>query len=141
MNVVVLLTDFIICIGVSVTVIVSLKGRVRVDQKDKVIVLISLIAVLLWTIFKTAVGGNLLNQVAYTLALIPTYRNVLRNPKDEPTLPWVLWTIAFVINIVALALQSQVNPMDYVSPVVCVIHHAAITVLSMRKHHPLAVQT
>jgi len=132
-NVAVLFTDFVICAGTTLIVLVHLRGKVCVDQTDKAIVLVSLSAVLLWTVFNTAIGGNLLNQVAYTLTFIPTYRNVLRNPNDEPTLPWALWTMAFVLNIIALALQPQAQPIDYVSPVVCLMHHVAITLLSRRR--------
>ncbi len=132
-NVAVLLTDFVVCVGTTLVVLIRLKGHVHVDEKDKWITLVSLIAVLLWVLYRTAAGGNLINQIAYCLAFIPTYRNVLRDPRNEPTRPWLLWTLAFVLNIIALTLQPKTQLMDYVSPMICLAHHTAITALSLRK--------
>lgn len=132
-NIAVLLTDFVVCVGTTVAILIRLKGRVRLDNTDKLIMLISLVAVGIWVMFKAAAAGNLFNQAAYTITFLPIYRNALRNPRNEPTMPWFLWTIAFVLNLVALWLQPTTQAMDYVSPAVCLVHHAAITVLSLRK--------
>ncbi len=140
-NIAVLLTDFVICVGTTLIVLVRLGGRVQMDEGDKWITFVSLVAVLLWVLYRTAAGGNLINQIAYCLAFIPTYRNVLRDSRNEPTKPWLLWTIAFVMNVIALTLQPKTQLMDYVSPIICFVHHAAITTLSLRKPQPIQMET
>jgi hypothetical protein len=132
-NILVFGTDFVICVGTSIFILVKCQWKVSVDWKDKAIASVSLIAVMLWIAYNNAEAGNWLNQVAYSIAFIPTYRNVLRNPLDEPTKPWFLWTIAFVLNIIALAVDPKSQPMDYVTPAVCLVHHTALTALSLRK--------
>jgi hypothetical protein len=132
-NTAVIFTDCIVCIGTTVAILIRLKGRVSVDRTDKQIVCISLIAIVLWVVFHAAAAGNLLNQIAYTLAFVPNYRNVWRNPSDEPTRPWGIWTMAFVLNLGALMFQPKTQTMDYVTPSVCLFHHLVMTVLSKRK--------
>ena len=132
-NTVVLFTDCFTCTVTMIIVLIRLKCKVVVDETDKRIALISLIAVLLWVVSNSAWQGNLLNQVAYTLAFIPTYRNVLKDAKNEPTKPWLMWTFAFVLDIVALKLQPTTQVMDYVSPVICLVYHGGVMVLSLRK--------
>lgn len=131
-NIAVLFTDFIVCVGTAIIILIRLRWRVKVDWQDGTIALISIIAIVLWKVLG-AETGNWFNQVAYTTAFFPNYRNVWRNPQDEPTKPWLLWTIAFVLNIIALALKQNTQPMDYVSPVICLVYHALMTVLSLRK--------
>lgn len=133
-NVAVLFTDFFICTATATIVLVKKKGKVEVDKRDKEIVLASLTTLLFCVVFRVPKIGNLLNQVPYTLAFIPTYRNAIRDSRQEPTRPWALWTLAFVMNIVALKLNPETQSMDYVTPVVCLVHHAALTALSLRKH-------
>jgi hypothetical protein len=123
-----------------VIILIRLKGKVHIDLKDKLIALVSIIAIAIWMMYRTAAIGNLINQVAYTLAFVPNYRNVLRDSRNEPTKPWLLWTIAFVLNIIALSLQPKTQSMDYVSPVICLVHHAAMTTLSMRKPQPFPAE-
>ena len=132
-NTAVIFTDCIVCIGTATIILVRLRGRVSIDRTDKQIMLISLVAVALWIVFRAAATGNILNQVAYNLAFIPNYRNVWRNPENEPALPWALWTGAFVLNVQALMLQEATQPMDYVAPVICLVHHLVMTLLTMRK--------
>ena len=134
-NVAVLLTDCVICIGTTAIVFVRLKGKVRVDKVDQAIVCLSLTAVGIWVVFGTAGVGNWLNQFAYNFAFVPTYRNAIRDPKQEPTRPWAIWTFAFVLNIVALAIKPETQFMDYVAPGVSLVDHVAITLLSLRKTH------
>ena len=132
-NIMLLFTDFIICFFTSIFILIRIGWKVHIDWKDKLVVAISLAAILLWVIYNAAAYGNLFNQIAYSVAFIPTYRNVWNNPRNEPTRVWFVWTIAFVLNIVALVIQPTTQTMDYVSPVVCLVHHVAVTILSMRK--------
>jgi hypothetical protein len=137
-NILLFATDFVICVGTSIAVLIKFRGVVQVDWKDKGIALISLAAVGLWIAYN-AEAGNWMNQVAYSLAFIPTYRNVLRSPSDEPTKPWLIWTVAFVLNIIALTIDPESQRMDYVTPSVCLAHHTIVTLLSLRKSKSLAL--
>lgn len=131
-NVAVLFSDFVVCTGTVLIVLIRRGLKVRVDWFDGIVALISVIAIVLWKLSDASVG-NWFNQIAYSMAFIPTYRNAWRNPKDEPTKPWLLWAIAFAINIVALALRENSQPMDYVSPVICLIYHSIMVGLSLRQ--------
>ncbi|MDZ4784509.1 MAG: hypothetical protein SGJ02_00375 [bacterium] len=138
-NIVVFFTDFFICSATTLMILIRLKGKVRVDRGDIQIASVSLFAIVLWVIFQKAQIGNLINLVAYSLAFVPIYRNVLKDPRNEPTKPWATWAFAFLINIVVLKIQSVTTIMDYVSPIVYFIHHAAIGVLSLRKSKEMRV--
>jgi len=133
LNISLLFTDFVICFFTSIFILIRLKWKVRIDWKDGLVIALSLATLLLCVVYNAAVYGNLFNQIPYCIAFIPTYRNVWHNPRNEPTRVWFMWTIAFVLNIVALIIQPTTQIMDYVSPVVCLVHHIAVTILSIRK--------
>ena len=132
-TVLLLATDFLTCVGTSVLIVVRTRGNVSIDKRDKQIGALSILAIVLWIVFRSSVVGVLLNQIAYSFAFWPTYRNVRRNPLDEPTWPWLTWTIAFVIDLVALGIDPTSVFLDYVTPSVCLAWHGFITVLSLRK--------
>jgi len=131
-TVLLLATDFLICAGTSVLILVRTQGKVSVDTRDKQIAILSVLAIVLWVVFQSSLVGVWLNQVAYCLAFIPTYRNAKRNPLNEPTRPWSFWTLAFVVDLVALSIRPTSVLLDFVAPSVCLVWHLAITVLSLR---------
>jgi hypothetical protein len=126
-------TDFIVCVGTMIFILIRLNWKVSLSRDDKGIILLSAIAIVLWIIFRSATVGVLLNQIAYSLAWIPLYKNVWKEPKNEPTRAWSVFAFAFMLNIVALEIQPTTKMMDYVTPVVCLFHHAAIAGLSCRR--------
>ncbi|MEX2052782.1 MAG: hypothetical protein WD898_00985 [Candidatus Paceibacterota bacterium] len=135
-----LATDWLICTGTSALIIMWMKGNVSIDKRDKQVAVISALAVMLWIAFKNRAVGVWLNQIAYSLAFIPTFRNVRRNPSDEPTRPWLVWTFAFILDIVALKLDLTSVGLDFVAPSVCLVWHATVTLLSLRKVKPFGLE-
>jgi len=125
-------TDFFVCAGTSAIILYRTKFRVTVSVRDWLIALGSLLSIIPWIVFRKAAGGNLLNLIPYSIAWIPIHLNW----REEPTLPWLLDSIAFALNIAALAIQHDRHWVDYISPVVCLFHHSLITILSMRSSKP-----
>lgn len=131
-NTLVLFTDFAGCTLTFFVVLFKQKGKIQVDDTDKKIVLVSLVAVLIWKMTGVAWIGDVFNLVAYTFAFLPTLRNVLANPKNEPSLPWIMWVGALGLNVFALSVNPKTSWMDYISPVIYILYHGIIALLALR---------
>lgn len=132
-NTAVLFTDCLGCIATLVFIVVRRKAKLDVEVFDRAIMLISLIGLGLWCLLRTSKWGHILNLGAYSLAFVPTYRSVLKNPSAEPTKVWLMWSVSLFINIAALTLKPETQNMDYISPLVYLFHHSAMVLLSMRR--------
>lgn len=136
----VLFTDFVICTGVAGAMLIRARmagQKISVDETDKRIMLLSLVAVLLWRLFESPEGGNVLNQVAYVLAFIPNYRNAWARPFKEPLLPWVLWGFAFGLNVLSLPLDPASTGWDYVAPVICFVFNSGMAWAILHRRNAL----
>lgn len=130
---VVAFTDCFICL-ITVTIALFRKGdRSKLDLPDKLILAVGVLSLGVWWMFHSAMYANLILQGCYIFAFYPTYRNVMKNPRNEPAIPWLLWAFAFVLSIVVVILRWERHPADFANPIMCLVQHAAIGLLALRK--------
>jgi hypothetical protein len=133
----VVFTDCFVCTATVLLAIGFKANKIEVDRWDILNFAIGLLAIAAWWHYK-AVYGNLIIQVAYTLAFVPSYRNARKG--GEPWKPWVLWAAAWMINILVVPMTHAISVMDYVTPVSAFIQHVAIAVIAIRRNSTVTVQ-
>ncbi len=94
---------------------------------------IGLLSTLVWWYFRSATWANVIVLVAFVISFIPTFEGVLRDPFKETPKSWVLWTVAFLITTVNVVLRWKGQPVALLAPVVLLLAHGSIAVLSTEK--------
>lgn len=136
---VVVFTDCVVCVMTTLVALFRRNRNLTIDPVDRWAFGIGLAAILVWQL-SSATYANWTVQIAYSVAFVPNYRNVWGNPRNEPTVPWVIWTVAFVLNIVVIAADPAATSAQLVTPVVCLGHHGAMSLLTLRKLQPAAAK-
>lgn len=94
------------------------KGRLsRLSVFDLIILAIGASAGLIWWTARSAWCANLLLQLAFIIANIPTFRGVWRDPGTEQPLPWFGFALAYVLNVAVVLMRWQGQLMDLAYPV------------------------
>ncbi len=101
--------------------------------EEKKVLIIGMAAALAWWMFRSAMFGNLLLQVAVIVAMLPLLKGVRRNPTIENPLPWWLWTIGFTINLTVVILRWKGQWQDLAYPINTIVLHAWVAILASRK--------
>ena len=125
-------TDAFVCTSTLFLALFRKNKNLEIDPIDKWAFVIGLIAIVVWRL-SSVVYGNWIVQIAYVIAFIPSYRNAWKDPADEPKLPWLIWTLAFLLNIFAVALNPFVTALIFITPAVDLVNHSVISLLSLRK--------
>jgi hypothetical protein len=102
------------------------------SKRERAIIGVSLIGIVFWLVFKQAEWGNLLVVGVLCFAASPTLGGVIKNPKNEMSLPWWLWTCAFTITLVN-AFVAATTIFSFVLPVFGVLVHAAVAIFSSKR--------
>ncbi|HUC01815.1 MAG TPA: hypothetical protein VMA75_02840 [Candidatus Paceibacterota bacterium] len=137
---VVAFTDCFICL-VTLTILLLRKGRgSKLDLPDKLILVVGALSLGAWWMFHSAMYANLILQGCYILGFLPTYRNVMKDSRNEPAAPWLIWAFAFVLSIVVVILRWEGHPADLANPIMCFVQHAAIGLLALRKPNSLIAE-
>lgn len=118
-----------------VTFIFSLfKGEInKLGKLDYWILTLGIFAALVWWIYKNSTLGNLLLQPCFIIAHIPTWKSVWGNNKNEKSLPWLLWTATFAVQIIIVLLRWKGQYQDIVSPISGFITCASVPMLMFKK--------
>ena len=132
-------TDCFICTATTMILLLRKKRDLSFSRLDIWAVAIGLVSIVIWQL-SSATYGNWFNQIAYTLGFVPIFRNAWKNPGHEPIKPWAIWTAAFVLNIIAVTLNPTATLVQYIPPVICLVFHFAVTMLTLRKQQALRVQ-
>jgi hypothetical protein len=110
------------------------KGKLsKLDLWDGLALGIGVVSGLVWWYYKSATYANLILQASVAISFVPTYRGVWKNPKKEKALPWYIWSFAYVLSIVVIAMRWKGQYQDLVYPVNCLILHAVVGVLTKRR--------
>lgn len=90
-------------IGPFIIFILSLKfGGGWKNINDFKYLIFSLIAVILWQVYKSPLIGLTFNLLADFIAFIPTIKKSFFRPETEDLLTWCLFTIGNIINLFAI---------------------------------------
>ena len=109
------------------------KGKLsRIDPWDGIALVIGVVSGLAWWWYHSATYANLILQLAIAISFVPTYRGVWKNPAVERALPWYLWSFAYILIIIVVALRWRDQYQDLVYPVNLLLLHAAVGLLTRR---------
>jgi hypothetical protein len=109
------------------------KGKLsKIDPWDGLALGIGIISGLVWWYYKSAMYANLILQASVAVSFVPTYRGVWKDPMKERALPWYIWSSAYILSIIVVALRWHNQYQDLVYPVNCLILHAVVGLLTKR---------
>lgn len=130
-------TDFFTCI--VITCILLFKGQhSRLTNSEKVIVVLAVLSLVVWSLLHSAVYANLLLQPAYILAFVPTIQNAFRNPENESAFVWLMWAFSFILTLVVITIRWEGNWADVVNPAIALVLHMSVGLLALRKDRKYA---
>ena len=129
-------TDAFICVATLLFALFHKNKNLEFDPIDTWAFILGLVAIIAWRV-SSVTYGNWIVQVAYIIAFVPSYRNAWKNPANEPLIPWLIWTVAFTLNILAVGLSPVLTVTMFVTPVVDLANHVAMSLLALRKKHPV----
>ncbi len=124
------ITDFIVC-GVTFAFLLAKGSPWNVLPIERFAIRVCIASLAAWVIFGSAASGNLLVQVAAIAAFVPTIRNAADG--KESGVPWLLWTGAYLIQIIVVALRWHGDGRDLVGPINAVTLHCIVTVIALRR--------
>jgi len=129
---VIAITGSILCVG---TLMLSLvKGKLsKLNRWDIYVLMVGVVAVIFWWIFRSATYGNLILQACFLISFIPTYKYVIKNPKNEKGLPWFIWGFAYLVAICIVLLRWNNQYQDLVYPILSCVTHGGLGFLTLRK--------
>lgn len=118
------------------------KGKLkRIDIWEGRALALGLVSGIIWWWFKSATYANLILQLSVAISFVPTYRGVWKNPAIERALPWYIWSAAYVLSIVVIAMRWREQYVDLVYPINCLILHVAVGLLTLKKIPATTIKT
>jgi len=105
----------------------------RIQRWDWLVLCLGILSGLVWWEYQSAAYANFIVVVADALAFFPMYRGLWSNPSLEYPLPWFLWTLAYALTVLVIALRWNGHYQDLVSPICMVFLHLAVGLLALRK--------
>ncbi len=119
--------------AVTLLVAIRLGGSFRkFSTWEKRMILLGSLAIICWKLVNPMLG-NYVVILALAISVMPIYRKVIGNPLSEHWLPWALWTLAFGLQGVIVALKFDGHYGQFAQPVVYAALHGGIGILALRK--------
>ena len=97
-----------------------------------VILGICVTAVIVGLFLKSATATNMITLVAFAISTYPIIRGVFNDPSIEISLPWAIWTCAFIITLINIILLGK-DWKAYLIPCVGLVAHALVGLLVIKK--------
>lgn len=92
--------NFVVPFTISILSIKYWKGRF--SRFDYTCLIISLISILIWLIFKNAVVAVTFSIAADVLAALPTIRKTYLDPSSEDLKTWLIYVVANSLSVIAI---------------------------------------
>lgn len=109
------------------------KGKLsQIDAWDRIALVIGVVSGLIWWWYHSATYANLVLQLSIAISFVPTYRGVWKNPAVERAFPWCLWSSAYALSVVVIALRWEGQYQDLVYPINGLLLHAVVGLLTKR---------
>ena len=106
----------------------------KLDFLDNIALVIGLIAAFVWFRYQSAEYSNLIIQPSIVISFIPTYRGVIKGNTEKNSLPWIIWSAAYVVQIILVFLTWDGNSLRFVYPINCLILHLGVGIVAMVKN-------
>lgn len=122
-------TNSIMCI---LTALLALPvGSFRsLEQIDIVCFVIGVIAGLLWITSKRSAVAQIILNIAIAVGGIPTIVGMINGTHREPWLPWLIWSVTYVLQYLVVKFRSG-KGLDFLYAINCIVMHSAVFVLAL----------
>lgn len=112
------------CMGVFAYALVRKRFK-RLSRLDWVFVALDGLITVWWLMNKDATHANLLYQASTLASFVPIISGVLRSTEDERPRPWLIWSAAYALFLLSVALRHpRVEELAY--PCVNLVCHAVM---------------
>lgn len=123
------LSGSIACVSVFIYMLVI--GKLSWPAaKDRKTIGLSILAIIVWVVFKNAAWANVVVFIALAISFIPMYEELWADPSKEMPRSWILWTMAFLVTATNVILNWGGKPLSLVMPIGGALLHGAVAVLS-----------
>lgn len=92
---------------------------------------VGLLAASAWLAFRSATYANLILQAGFVVSMIPAYRAVLRDPRAEPPVPWLMWGTAYAVNLCVVLLRWRGHAADLAYPCINLVTHSGVGIVAL----------
>lgn len=92
---------------------------------------VGLLAAAAWLAFRSATYANLILQGGFVVSMIPVYRAVLKDPRAEPPVPWLMWGSAYAVNLCVVILRWRGHAADLAYPCISLVTHSGVGITSL----------
>ncbi len=104
-----------------------LKGRASpIAPWDGAALAAGLAAAGAWWVWRSAATANLILQAGFVISMVPTYRAILRDPRAEKPLPWLMWGTAYAVTLATVILRWRGHPADLAYPGINLVTHSGV---------------
>jgi hypothetical protein len=121
--------------AVSCTVVLGIalrRGAVApLGRWDRAALASGLAAGAAWVLLRSATWANLILQAGFFISMLPTYRAVAADPSAERPLPWLLWGLAYAMNVFVVSSRWTGSGADLVYPLLNLCTHAGVGLLAI----------
>ncbi len=120
----------ICCISLFVSCL--MRGRFKKMTKLDVIVFSAdVVAMIVWA-ENDALVGNIAVQISTLISFFPMIRDVWDDPQNEDPNPWIVWTVAYFLDIMLCCTQWN-GWGEVIYPINCMVLHASVAILATRR--------
>lgn len=103
------------------------KGRTSgIAPADGAALAAGLVAAAAWWLWRSATYANLILQAWFIISMIPTYRAILKDPRTERPLPWLMWGSAYAVTLAVVLLRWRGHAADLAYPGINLVTHSGV---------------
>lgn len=127
------MTDTLLC--VSVFVLGAFKKKFAPPQLFDYIVLCGVaMSGIIWAASNNADTTNLSMQLVAFTGVLPTLYGIKKGSLKEPVLPWLIWTISYILNFLVVCLAYNGNWHELAYPVITgmAMHGTTMTMIIIK---------
>lgn len=119
-------------LGNLTILLLSLKHSKKVFGFTELIATLLLILSLgVWLITRLPLLNLTISLIAFFIGAIPTYKKVIKNPKDEDLLFWLFFALASLLTFI---ITDKTNLSNYLYPLYFAIFDGVMTLLCLRRY-------
>jgi hypothetical protein len=103
----------------------------KISKFETAIVIIDIVITLVWYITSSPLIANILFIITAVISFVPIIIHVFKNPKNEAAPPWIIWTIAYGLQIITVSGRfEKVDDLFY--PIVFFILHLIVAIFALK---------
>lgn len=103
----------------------------KLDGFDRSALVLGIAAMIAWRVLNSAAYANLIVQAGVVIGFVPTWRNA---HKERPA-AWFIWTSAYALGIILIAMRWTGQWENLVYPGLCFFAHLAVGIVAARTEY------